>query len=283
MDFPKNKKYIIRAVSFMYNDEFLFPMDGFGGIKKTYDDLGEATGELKKLNHQAMKGIAPEQYQPISFCYKANNEESIALDAYLQKTFGQRLLVPSDYSDGMMVDSHYIFPIDLTEDQAWEIHQVSGIQHFALIEVEGEESGFWGIRLGKWSKNPGGWVSASAGKFNRETHEHLQKNIPLTYNSKEAAQNNISNQVYGISRTIGDKGIHGSFEELSEMPEVLKNFVEQNQDIEYDETNQSITFSWLNDSQFTTLNGLLKDKIVEVVPFPLDEIEAIGTGWEPEM
>ncbi|MFK8007849.1 MAG: hypothetical protein AB8H03_15830 [Saprospiraceae bacterium] len=283
MDFPKNKRYLIRAVSFMYNDEFMYPMDGFGEIMETYDNLEDATRILKQLNHKAMQGISPEQYQPISYCYKNNNKESIALDAYLQKTFDHKLLVPSTYSDGMMVDGNYHFPNNLTEEQAWEIHKTSGIQHYALIEIEGGESGFWGIRLGKWSKNPGEWASASASKFNQETHEYLQKNIPLVYNSKEAVQGNIENLLWGIARTIGEKGIHGSFEELSEMPEVLKNLVEQNSDIKYDEANQSITFSWLTEAQFTTLNGLLKDKIIEVVPFPLAEVEAIETGWMPDM
>ena len=283
MEFPKNKKYLIRAVSFMYNDEFTYPMDGFGGIMETYDNLEDATRVIKQLNHKAMKGITPEQTQPISYCYKNNNEESVALDVYLQKTFDQKLLIPSTYSEGMMVDPHYYFPNDLTEEQAWEIHKISGIQHFTLIEIEGEESGFWGIRLGKWSKSSGKWIMSEVGKFNQETHEHVQKNIPLVYNSKEEAQRNIGNLMYGISRAIGEKGIHGSYEELSEMPQVLENLVEQNPDIKYDVANQSITFKWLTETQFATLNGLLKDKIVEIASIPLAEVEAIGTGWHPSM
>lgn len=283
MDSTNNKKYLIRATSFMYNDEYMFPMDGFGEIQNTFDNLEEATKELKLLNLRAMRGITPEQYQPISYCYKGNNEESIELDKYLQKEFGHQLLVPSTYSDGMMVDGHYNFPNDMTEEQAWEIHKISGIQHFAIIEVTGEASGFWGIQLGKWSKNPGGWASASAGKFDQEKHEYLQKNIPLYYNSKEEANKSLGNLVYGIARTIKEEGIKGSLEELSEMPQVLENFIQQNPDVKYNEESQSITFSWLTDSQFATLNGLLKDKIVEIVPFPMEELEAIGKGWHPEM
>jgi len=78
-------------------------------------------------------------------------------------------------------------------------------------------------------------------------------------------------------------GIKGSFEELSDTPKILESFVENNHSVEYDSEAQILSINYLPTDKFVILNSLLKNKIVEVVPFSDDEITEIGEGWQPEM
>lgn len=276
------KKYYIRSVSFMFNDEYLFPTRGFGKIKETFDSLDEAMGTIKKMNCQSMRGLVPDQYQPISYCYKGNNDESIQLDAYLQNTFGHRLLVHNDYSKGKSPDSNYSLPVDLSEDQAWMIREISGIKLYDLIEVDEENSGFWGAKLGKWANSSGEWVKGFGYVHNQETGEYREDKVPLIFNSEDQVLNHVEQMLYGIINEIPN-GIQGTLEELSEAPAFFKTIIDQYQGLSYDEDTKTLKVQWMPADQFNIFNGLLKDKIIEIVPMSMEEIEEIGTDWDAVM
>lgn len=274
------RKYYIRAAAFGYNDEYMYPIKGFGRIKGSYDNKEEALLELKKLNRRDLSRIRPEDHEPISYCHKNKNEEAENLDQYLQTNFGVKFLVPVDYTDDLVPDRNYSFP-DLTIDQAWEIRKISGIRFHEIIEISDDGKSFMGIRIGKNATNPGEWATTSAMKYSEETGV-LTKDIPLIYNSKEDAINNINS--YQILAKINDgNGIEGTLEALSETPAMLEKFIKGNRNVNYDPATKILTAPYLESQDFIILNGLLKESLFEILPISMAEVEAIGDGWQPEM
>jgi len=171
------KKYYIREIAFGYNDEYMYEERGFGDIKSSFYNLEEATKELKRLTFDSLRGIRPEDYEPISYCHKDNNEEAQKLDAFIQANFGRPFLIPATHRDGLVPDRDFHFPSEMTKEQAWEVREVSGIKQYEIIEVSENGSSFWGIQLGEMTKTPGAWLKRAAVRFNNETRE--QTSIPF--------------------------------------------------------------------------------------------------------
>ena len=58
--------------------------------------------------------------------------------------------------------------------------------------------------------------------------------------------------------------------------------VEANKSLKYDEEAKEINGFFLKNEEIHILNGLLKKKIYNIIPFPLDEIEILEKGWNDE-
>jgi len=281
MEISKTKKYFIRERSFGYNDEYSFIVGGIGNLKDQFDDRAEAMKELKRLTRQALAGISPEDFETISYCNIGNNEPSKRLHEYIFDNFGVPFLVPNTYNDQLSPNRDFSFPQDLTEEQAMEIREISGIIHFDLVEVDEKGHLFYGVKLGSMTKEPGEWISIGVARHSQETG-YVSQLISAYYNSEDDARTNLPN--YGILKSLNEgKGIKGSYEELSAMPQVLKSFVENHNSIEYDEDLKEIDISYLKKEDLVTLNGFLKEKIFTIEPFPMSLVEQIGNGWFLEM
>ncbi len=281
MEILNNKKYFIRERSFGYNDEYSFTVGGIGNLKDQFDDRAAAMKELRKLTRQALAGTNPEDFETISYCNVGNNEPSKRLHEYIFDNFGVPFLVPNDYNDQLSPNRDYSLPQDLTEDQAMEIREISGIKHFDLVEVDEKGHLFYGVKLGSMTKESGEWISLGVGKYSNETG-YVSGVVSAYFNSEEDALNSLNS--HGIVRSLNEgTGLKGSYEELSPMPQVLKSFVENQRSVQYDEDLKEIDISYIKTKDLVTLNGLLKEKIFTIEPFPMSLVAQIGNGWFLEM
>jgi len=109
----------------------------------------------------------------------------------------------------------------------------------------------------------------------------IHKKIPVYFASKEIAESEMNKRLFTFFYSLTQKGIYGTYEELSDTPLILKSFIENSKDFNYDEELQKIELPRHHSphSQHVVFNGLLKDKLANVALFSDEEINEIGTDW----
>ena len=117
-------------------------------------------------------------------------------------------------------------------------------------------------------------------RFNNETRELTSMPIPMYYNSEEDAKKGLIG--YYIMVAV-EGGLKGTYEELSDTPHLLQSLIEGNKNLRYDEVMTEISGNFVETEALLMLNSLLKVKLFHIIPFPMDEIQAIGTGWSAEV
>ena len=268
------KKYYIRQVGFVYDDEGNSKVEGFGGLENTFDNFEDAEKEIRRLTLKKWIGVNPFNYSGYTF------EEISGLNSFAHKEFGFGLLWPADEKGDTELIKSFRFPKDLTEEQAWKIREISRIHHFEIIEHTDEEPPFWGFRLGVGMKDEGKWLTRDAFKVDENNQPKEHGKIPTFLTTRDEALEYL--RWMTILPYFCPIGIIGTFEELSDTPQILKSIVEQDARIEYYENANRLILSRLYDNEkLLAINSLLKEKFIKVAPIPIEELIALGGEWIP--
>ena len=268
------KKYFIRQAGFRYDDEGSYKVDGFGGIGHTFDNKEEAQKILKQLTLGKWRRAQPLAYSG----YTA--EEVEALDSFVRVNFGGELLLPLNEEGFRDVDFYFQLPNDITEEQAWEIRKISRVYHYELIEQRNDETSFFGLRQGRGMKNPNSLIYMEAFRVDSRNRFSERNKLPVFFPTEDEAFAHIRD--IDICEYLVPEGIIGTFQELSNTPHILKSIVDKDRSIHYKEdTNRLILSNSWNYENLIIINSLLKEKFIEVVPIPVEEIVALGGDWIP--
>ncbi len=280
MNSPNSKIYFVRERGFCYNDECYSVEDGFGCVQSSFDDLEAAMQSLKEHTRDAFRGMKIFEFSPLS--YVSDKEELQKINDFLTQELNQGFIQPPTNPPYLNIAFDYQLPDSLSVEQSWELRKLTGIEQFELIEGNKDEPVFWGFKLGARSERAGEWMDREASKWNETKTKRIYKNIPIFFNSKEAAFKMLAGQLEdSLFNRAGDLELfQGSFEELSDTPGILKSFMEQNKEAKYNpDTHVFSNLEYLGE-KLVVFNSLLKVKLVEVVPFPTQEIIALGTEWD---
>lgn len=280
MKVTENTRYLIRKKGFLYDDQYLYPSYGFGTLEQAYDNLNEAKANLKLLHQEFLSGTHIFEYEPPADWQVAVPK----LSNYLLQEFNQEILAnPANPKDFSLMES-YSFPKDLTPDQADKILSIWDISKYELIEVKENEPTFWGIQFGISSKRAGQWVCAPAHFMGERNDTGYDNEIPVFYASEEQALQGVKKRLYQICYALNDSGYYGSFYDLTEVPEILKALIEKDRAITYLEEEKRLKIeSWVGEENFIALNGILQEKMFEIIPFPIEEALKLGNEWTPDM
>ena len=272
-----SKKYIIRQINFMYNDELMYVVKGSGKFLKEFNDKEKAIGELLSLERRELSGLRVEEFEPISNCCRGK-EFKLALEKYLQSEFGLTMIEENSDIGEPMVNMDFTLPNNLTVQQTREIREASGIKFYRLIEYIDGTPNFWGLQHGKLSDQHGEWLKYDA--FRMENENYVNKEIPKIYGSRLEAEEDIQDSLYSV---INNKVFHGSLEELSEVPTLLRKFIADNKEVTYDPESKELRLGYLHYEKHHIFHELLKDKLVEAKEFPNEKAAEYTEGWYPAM
>lgn len=272
-------KYYIRQVGYLYDDSHMELVEGFGGLVNGFDDYGDAEKAIKKLTCEKMRGLNFFQYSPIAFVDKDRQEEmNKALAIFLRDELGNDDIINNDL---VIVNYRYSLPLDLTEEQAWEVRGITDLKFYELIIAEEKEPTFWTIKIGKWNTKIDG-CTVGVGGNDESTNKFIYKEIPMFFNSRDDAYENIKENIYQAIYGIEEAKINGTLEDLSDTPLILKSFIEQEEQLNYNEMDKCIeNINRVRAEKLVILNSLLKDKLVEVVPFSIESALDLGIDWNP--
>jgi hypothetical protein len=213
---------------------------------------------------------------------KKENQEMIkSLEQYIRETFGDEIMKRSTYDTRNYPDRHYYLPEEITEEQAWKIREITGLKFFEIIEVKEEGPTFWAIKLGDMIKSEN-WYTVEVGKSDPSQKKMIYKMIPMVFTSQEEAHEALKEGMWLVFNGLPEEGIYGTLEELSDTPNILKSFIEQEDKLDYDEINHRIVnLRRAYGEKLLVLNSLLKNRIAEVVPFPIEDVIDLDTDWWP--
>jgi len=282
MDGQGNTKYYIREIAFGYDDEYNFPMNNYSKVnlnQKAFNSIEEARSMLKYWNHEHTRGMMVSNYRELTPYVNDEVNRLEMLIEYLKENVEGPPLT-TDERGKIWIDRNYFIPRTITSDQAWKIREITGIHFHDIVAVENGKLTYWGMRYGKWANEPGAWVEGNAAIMG-ENYSVTHKKIPVYFASKEIAEIEINRRLFTFFYSLNIKGIHGTYEELSDTPLILKSFIENSKDFNYNEKSQKIELPRHHSphSQHIVFNGLLKDKLATVALFSDEEINKIGTDW----
>lgn len=225
-----DKTYIIRKYNYQYNDVYN-EFECEGDIEYVSNNYEEAYAtwyarELKalrtaELNHVEILGITDDDALAIS------KQE---LHEYMQINFGIslfRFLNADNTPEWFWIE----MPESATDEQLWEIRRITGMRFYSLTTFD-ETDSFYTIGV----KKP--LVTWEEGAY--PPHE---KGL-VTYNGEIMFFNSPEDAMNSLGQFIRSCIIPGTLEELSDMPEVLRQLIHMNESmLRYDETTQKLFVS----------------------------------------
>ncbi|WP_296281843.1 hypothetical protein [uncultured Acinetobacter sp.] len=233
-------KYVIRHNHFAYNDEwYQTDQATLGAIKAIYTDKDEAMKAYKTL-------IAHDLYQLELYDYDIfGGYETDGLSQTMEKFILEKT--------GQEFDE--ITLPEMNEQDAFEFAQLSGLLRYQLLELDETRPNFviWlPTEQRYFSDFHTGDIIFSAVENFVEGHEsewYFLKQLNIT--------------------------LQGSLAMLSDSPELLNNFIQNQQGIRYNETKLSLTID-TDVVGYNTLNGLnalLKQPLFEIKQASLEELK----------
>jgi len=149
-------------------------------------------------------------------------------------------------------------PKGLTNKQIMDIRKHLGIKFYELSAFSGPPH-FFGI----WEKEP---------FFEKAGFMSYYDDLYIFFDSYQEA---VKKSKKYLSSLLRKKTFKGEIAKLSETPTLLKSFVDNAKNIDYDEKTQSLTTSYLSDNEALALHELLKIKVFEIKTIPFEEVRKI--------
>lgn len=252
----KQKLYIIRKIGFEYGDDWYYNL---GNVEYygCYNDLETAQNELEKAENEIYR-----HYYIIQFLFGDNGNDTKKrvddLDEYVQKHFNISLKTGErnwDYYDEFKI------PANATDNQVEEIREIIQIPFHKIVELEKENISKFVISSPSFKDshiNQGEYGNPILSKFFETENEAFAAIINYYGFGKE--QNS----------PIGFKG--NSIEELSDLPDLLKSYLDSCSSWELMSSNSSgylrVIMTNLGKNfidEFKGLLPLLKTQILNVI------------------
>jgi hypothetical protein len=237
--------FVIRHVSFAYNDEW-FTNDGdLGGIKAVFDDEASAQTELQRLTVAFWRGEELSSYG--TFC-EPEAELIDKLNAFCLAHCGQPLTDENGYD--------YQLPSGLSDADIVEFVKIADLMPYQVVEIP-DGGGFVALWLPEEERYLSGY----------ETDIIYHPNV-------EAFMTDVPYQLYDAFPTTWQ----GSY--ISHSPVLLRQLVASQPDcFQYNDTQQQLSLKkkiWeIPGAQLFALNALLKTPVFEVRQLSVDELVAM--------
>lgn len=262
-----DKTYIIRKYAYQYNDVYN-GFDGEGIIEYVSTNYEEAYATWQAKELAALRTAELNHTEPLAITDPAALAQSKQeLDTYMQQNFGRTLFrfLNSDNTPEWFWTE---MPTDATDEQLWEIRRITGIRYYSLITFD-ETSSYYTVEIkppirtyeaATWPDQYKGLITC-----NRET---------MFFNTAEEAMNRLGHYIMDFT-------LQGSLEELSHMPNVLRQLIDSDEILRYnDATKQlSIVIPWgRNHSAGKILSQffeILKEPLIILHQMSLEEARKI--------
>ncbi|NTV64689.1 MAG: hypothetical protein HGA65_14320 [Oscillochloris sp.] len=245
--------YVIRQVAYRYSDEFFY-VHTLGGIHAVYTDYDAALRDLHALECAAFRHADFSTLEAFSPCGdgRSHHQRRAALDRYLQEQCGTSFFIRDD--GHLYADDDAYLPAGITDAQIMQIREITGVTFYELGAFESAVVfyGLWLTREGRFYQVDAGTLGAADYFFN-------------TYDQALAAANTL------LADALWGTVLHGTVEELSEQPALLRSLLAQHQTLTYDPALPGLTLRHLaHDGALLMLNALLRQPLFEVRTIPLD-------------
>lgn len=207
------KKYLIKEVSFPYDNYYFTDRPTLGTVLHTYDDKSEAEAKLSELMIKEFKFIVSEQAYNYDIFEGMGDEDNFNnVKSFYEKKTGNEPK-PAHLNDA--------FELDLTDKEIVELMTISGISTYRLIEAD---QSFTGYLL---------WINRKNDYFK-------------LYGCDEPAQfedkylDSIDEEVMcSIYEELNEYAPKGKISDLSEQPDLLKTYIDGSLDLFYYDENSS--------------------------------------------
>lgn len=247
------KSFVIRKIAFLYNDEYS-EVHTLGGIEQVFSDEEEALKALIRLERAAFEQVDLSTLEQFAG-YVRDLVTVDQFNQYHQRRFGYEIIKINEHE---MCERDTYLPKNLTDEDIFEIREISGIKFYDLAEFTGEPV-FWGI----WKRAP---HFSNPGFVN-------YCDAPLFFNTVENAREVAMSRLQEIFSEIL---IKGQLAELSDNPAILQSFIENSQNLNYNPETMHLSTRYLSLEEAQVLNELLKDQVFEIKALELAEVESIS-------
>jgi hypothetical protein len=232
-------KFVVREVEFAWDDERYMGSDDLGSVYKTYDSLEEAEDAVKRLTVEWLRNESSLSH------YELFDEWTSEINDLCLERCG---VVFSD--DDTPPDE---LPAELTDKDVADIAALTELEVYKVVQFD-SDNGFYTV--------------------------FIIKDQTLFKNSYATSVNNLidgaseSEELFWLIANAFSE-LSGSLEDLSNSPELLKSFIEQNPSgIKYDNETLTVDIWQAEDdpSLYFQLNELLKNPIFEIRKLNFEDV-----------
>lgn len=255
-----DKTYIIRKYAYQYNDVYN-EFECEGDIEYVSNNYEEAYAAWRTRELEAFKTAELNHVEPLAI----TDPEMLArskqeLHDYMQANFGVnlfRFFNPDGTPEWFWTE----MPVNATDEQLWEIRRITGVRYYSLTTFD-EDASFYTLEI----RNP---ICIIADRDD-STGLITYNGEVMFYNSPEDAMNSLGHHLFKFDLT-------GTPEELSDMPDLLRQLIVSDEIFSYGETGRQLTVNvpWGRNQSagkiLVQFFALLKEPLVVLHKMPLEE------------
>lgn len=210
------KKYLIKEVSFPYDNYYFTDRPTLGTVLHTYDDKSEAEAKLSELMIKEFKFIVAEQ------CYNYDIFEGFGDEDRINnvQSFYDKKTVNQPRKDSFPTPLYGAFELDLTDEEIVELMTISGISTYHLIETDSENSNYML------------WINRKNDYF------HIYVDEPALFDcpSLDTGDDDLMHSIYD---ELNDYAPQGKLSDLSKDPESLQKYMNDSSELFYYDKSES--------------------------------------------
>lgn len=243
--------YVIREQEFPYSDEYYISNEAVvGSISDSYESNEEAEQICRQMVVQAWRNGDMGNYDV--FCGCGDDEISEKIDAFLSQ-------IGQDRQDSGTTDD---LVAQLTDEQVFELAQISQILHYVVLEVS-QSADYYAL-----------WIPAKKAYFRQGYTEATLLELSI-----EALQDKMRDywSSYWLINILDRYYQNLKFDELSDQPDLLRQVLAQSHCIRYHESGGrfSVSDDGFELSEVLAVSELLKQPILELKKLDLEQAQKV--------
>ena len=241
-------QYVLRAYCFGYNDENFYVCGT--RINDVFDNRDEAEAAYRKAQLEYLRDIDLAEHENI---FNGDPAYIRKLDEFIRTKTGKPIVGDNNWVE-MGTDTH----TELSDDDLFAFGEMGELFAYKLIAFDNEPvfHTLWNPQEEKYFQVVDeGFEGLVYGKSRDELMTLVEeRDITLNWEGME---------------------LTGTFEELSDSPTLLRQYVDNADEIEYDESDGVLRFCYPEAKVVIGLNALLREPIFEVRELTIDEVREV--------
>lgn len=241
-------QYVLRAYCFGYNDENFYICGT--RISDVFDNRDDADAAYRKAQLAYLRDIDLGEHEKF---FNGDDAYIRKMAAFIQDKTGNNILEDEGYVS-LGSDAH----TEMSDDDLFEFGELGELHAFKLIAFD-DEPVFYAL-----------WNSV-AEKYCMTFDEGYEG--PVYGASLDEALKLLDD--HDIQLDWEGFEMQGTLEDLSDNPNVLRQFIDSVDEFEYDEEGNVLRFEYADTRDVVALNALLREPIFQVRELTVDEIRQI--------
>jgi len=247
---PTNKTYVMRHPAIGYDDEVYYGMGYL--LDKSYSDVDKANKELRKIQISNLKDYPLDETNAY---FQGSDEFRTKIEGFIEENSSSKaedFFHALAYSD----DKH-----GMSDDNLLKLGEMLHVANSDLVEVD-ESNAMYML-----------WDPIE----DEPIVEYTESGFDLTFVnvSEDAVLKDAEDRIeYLFDEEESTEGLNGSYEDISESPELLKSLVESNKALNHDGAAITIEDE-LDLKTIKSLNGLLKKPLYSIKTLSVEEAAKI--------